>query len=296
MSEVSNRFDALKPVNDRVPDTDSESDIDLEPSTDDISIKDMYTKIHAMFNSLQKQVGDISSRLDFQESKMREIAEEVCKQTEDDLKSDILDIRSDVNGLESRIDDIAKKSPHTGVNDLTSRQLCIRGIQYSQTEHLPNKINAILREDLKLRDITIESAKRLGRNNDSKVVIVTCRTIDDRSIILENKNKLSQSRRNKDVKIFPAKTKSELAHESNLRKLVNTCARDDLIVINGRIVDKRDQRQRNRGHDGFRGNRENTPDGRTSTNRQRSRSPAPTSRGAPRNVNTAREGRRSRQD
>ena len=65
-----------------------------------------------------------------------------------------------------------------------------------------NAVNGLLKDGLKLCDVTIQSAERKTNNvseSKSGVIVATFRHKDDKSKVMKNKSKLSDSRKYDEV-------------------------------------------------------------------------------------------------
>ncbi|CAH1798391.1 unnamed protein product, partial [Owenia fusiformis] len=190
-----------------------------------------FDRIIEMFETIQKSQIDIVTRLDNQEKRMRNIAEEVCQKNIDQVQDDLNAVKSSVKMLTENIQ-------HN-----ISLDLIFRNIAYEQNEDVLAKVNKILKDDMKLLDIYALQAKRVGRFPNSKVVQATFHSTEEREFVLKNKAALSKCANTRKIYINEVKSRETLTAEANLRKIVNMCANDKLTVINGRVLDRQNPMQ-----------------------------------------------------
>ena len=81
--------------------------------------------------------------------------------------------------------------------------LVITKLHYTENENLINKINGLIKDGIKLKDVMIDEAKRKpATNNTPGVVICKCKSMEDKVNILKAKSALKKSRNYKNVVVF----------------------------------------------------------------------------------------------
>lgn len=117
----------------------------------------------------------------------------------------------------------------------------MRNLPHSTGENIVSKVNGVLRDGLRLRDVSIKSAERKQsrKENDPGVVIVKCNNIDDKKTILSSKRKLKDSRNFRDVFIHNDYSQQERIQTANLRTLIKAVGNDNLIIKGNRVQFKR---------------------------------------------------------
>lgn len=169
-----------------------------------------------------------------QESIQAAIAAEVDK-VRVELKSEINDLKDRLITLENKPDPVITDTPET-------TNIVVMGLAQGQNENIRNKVNAVLREGLKLKDVSVLSGERKKSRTEGKpgVVIAKCKNKAEWEMIMKNKSKLNESRQYKSVRIERYKTGEQLRHESDLRLLLqNSSAKDKLQIRGGHLVSKR---------------------------------------------------------
>lgn len=93
-----------------------------------------------------------------------------------------------IQNLNEQVGDIKKKSEtaRPPVVDERSLNIVIFGLKELPQEDVCNKINKMLRDDLKLRAITVEKAerKRPRQQNATGIIIAKCRSAADKEEIM----------------------------------------------------------------------------------------------------------------
>lgn len=159
------------------------------------------------------------------------------------------EFKSEIDDLKHRVIALEEKEPveSTSCNP-ESTNIVIMGLIQGQNENVKNKVNAVLKEGLKLKDITVESAERKKSKNEGKpgIVIAKCKSKSDHDTVMKNKSKLNESRQYKSVRIERFKSIEQLRHEADLRLILqNSTAKDKLQVRGGHLVAKRPAQARN---------------------------------------------------
>ena len=117
----------------------------------------------------------------------------------------------------------------------------IRNLPEGQNESISNKVSALVREGLKLKDLSFSNCERKRSYNDRPgLVVVTCRSSEDKKLIMDAKSKLRDSRQYRNVYISHDKNKEQRTSENNLRTIVRNIpgAADVLDVRGSRVVVK----------------------------------------------------------
>ena len=108
-----------------------------------------------------------------------------------------------------------------------------------ENEDVKDKVNNLLRDVLKLRDVKVSSAERKPAYNgrDNGVIVAKCSSIEAKSAIMEAKSLLRDSEHYSHIRIYPDKPKWQRVHESNMRMLVKTLGQNKLFIRGNRICD-----------------------------------------------------------
>ena len=118
------------------------------------------------------------------------------------------------------------------------RKIVIRNLDERENENVLRKLNNIVSDGLKLRNISIESATRKINRNTSKpgLIIATCKAVQDKESIMNQKRELKNSNRYQNVFIEHDLPPGQRKLSSNLRAIVNTIGRDKLLFKGSRIL------------------------------------------------------------
>ena len=126
--------------------------------------------------------------------------------------------------------------------------LVITKLPYTENENLINKINGLIKDGIKLKDVIIDEAKRKpAKNNTPGVVICKCK-MEDKVKSLKAKSALKKSRNYKNVVVFTDRPLSERIQFNDMKLLVQTFASDTLELEGSRIFRRQQGHERRGGH------------------------------------------------
>ena len=128
--------------------------------------------------------------------------------------------------LETKVQKIetstAPRPSHGTPNDNDRvKSLVILNVPESETEDAEAKANAVGREGLKLKNVKFSAVelKRSRFPGKSRVIIATCKCIEDKDQIIQAKGKLGESRVHSNVQIWPDRTQQERTLHNNMPAL-----------------------------------------------------------------------------
>lgn len=117
-------------------------------------------------------------------------------------------------------------------------------------ENLNNKVNAMIREGMKLRDITAKSCRRIPvreGGNGPGVIIVECQSLKDKKAIMKAKLSLRKARAQyKDIRISHDYSPQERATRSNLRLIQQSIGDKNIELHSMRFVKVKNTEQEGR--------------------------------------------------
>lgn len=116
-----------------------------------------------------------------------------------------------------------------------------RNLPEGRNENLKLKVAALFTEGLKLARIgTFNVERKINKSGRDGVVVVSCKSRDDRESILSAKNKLKVSRQYSNIYIHPDMTLQQRIESENMRVLAKTLksVNPDLRVRGSRLVDE----------------------------------------------------------
>ena len=108
----------------------------------------------------------------------------------------------------------------------------------TNNENIVTKVNNVLKEGLKLRNVSVETAERKKSYKQSVpgVVVATLRSAEDKKAVMVNKRKLAASLIYKEVIITHDKSHQQRIQEANLRTLAAVIGDNKLAVKGSRLV------------------------------------------------------------
>ena len=238
------------------------ADIEASGNNADImaAIKNLDEKFTAKFENLEAKIGQT-----------------VQQSIHDELTAFKNEFNQKLQDLERRIQIVENKPTN---NDSENRKLnfIVRGLPESENENVKNKVMAMIKDGLKLKDTVINKAVRKAsfRANTPGIVVVTCENLEDKEVIMKGKVSLRKSRQYKEVFVDHDKSREQRLLESNLRLLVESIGKDKLSVKGSRLCrpnnDENNEPQPARDNNGRRarhapavrnaGNRDEQPNGR----------------------------------
>ncbi len=174
------------------------------------------------------------------------VAEEMVnmrEQVDDELKA----LKERICGLEDNVSEPGRVHVPAVQPDLN---FVIRNLPEGSNENIVTKVNGLLKDGLRLRDVAVESADRKPsfRQGTPGVVVATCRTSEDHAAVFESKAKLGESPNFRHVGINRDKSKAERVYEANLRTLARTVGQGRLQVRGNRLVDARTDNNERQGN------------------------------------------------
>ena len=141
----------------------------------------------------------------------KRITSEIVKLRKD-IDSQVSDIRSeiesDMDALSDRVEEIASNfvrsqapTAPASTNEDIKLNIVIRKLPETVNENVESKVNALIKDGLKLRDIDVATAERKKTHNENVPGVVKARLSNRKEMkrILENIASLNNDRRYRDV-------------------------------------------------------------------------------------------------
>ena len=156
-------------------------------------------------------------------------------------------LRKQIEQVQGTVSDVLHQtSSFRPLDDILLNKV-IRSSAESDSENTLNKVNALIKDSLRLRNISCHKAVRKPARGDNQngVVIATCGSPDDKREIMQNKSKLKDKKQYERVYIEHDRSPAERKQISNLRKLVNVARSDRLHVQCSRVVFAQQDEDRN---------------------------------------------------
>ena len=131
-------------------------------------------------------------------------------------------IDSDLKYVEDKIDQVSKSVTDNPGKDI-SNNIVIRNLPQSVNENLNTKVSALMREGLKLNNVSFGRVEHKTSRSDHKsgVVVVTCKSKKDVSDIMSTKQKLKSSRQYNNVFIHRDQTVEQRIERKNFQTIVD---------------------------------------------------------------------------
>ena len=121
-----------------------------------------------------------------------------------------------------KLDDVSKSALGSSGKDI-SCNLVIRNLPESINENVVSKVSALMREGLKLKNISFSKVERKASRNENKrgLVIVTYKSKDDLNEVMSTKRNLKSSRQYSDVFIHKDQTVQQRIERKNFQVIVD---------------------------------------------------------------------------
>ncbi|CAG2224136.1 unnamed protein product [Mytilus edulis] len=199
-----------------------------------------------------------------------------------EVKKDIECVQKELSSMRTSYAEVPKQPIERQNIDDQRNNIIIRNLQESDNENITNKVNGLLKDGLRLKDIRIKSVdrKKSMRENKPGVIIVKLERTEDKRRVMEVKRNLKDTRNFRDVFIDHDLPKSQRMLNANLRHIVKTIGNDKLEIHGSRIQlkkfsdnrhDNSNTNERNNGYINTRydnDNRDNRANGRKDYNRR----------------------------
>lgn len=159
----------------------------------------------------------------------REISQRV-----DDVRDDLCE---DVKCLQQQIDELPLKLSDSEEQTERSLNFCIRNHPQTERENVNTVVLDLLKDGLNLRDIGFKKAVRKDRDDYKPgVIIVTCERVEDKTLIMQRKKQLKNSRRYQKVYIHADQSVEARVNNSNLKMLISALGVTGLRMKGSRLV------------------------------------------------------------
>ena len=180
--------------------------------------RDVNRKMDKLANDTEKRLmTKLSNSIDkIITSESKKLKEEMQNRI-DDVRDDLAE---DVKCLQEQIDEISSKRNESQELSDKALNFCLRNHPQTDRENVNNIVSDLLRDGLKLRDVSFKKAIRKDRDDHKPgVIIVTCKRPEDMTEIMRNK-KLLKSSRNYE-KVYIHADQSTETRVSNIRMLIH---------------------------------------------------------------------------
>jgi hypothetical protein len=143
-------------------------------------------------------------------------------------------VKKEVN---NKLDSFKKDVLKVINTDNKEKNFVIRNLPEGDKENIMNKVHAVLRDGMKLK-IEVDQAERKKsyREGQSGLVIVTCKSVKDKQLVMESKRKLGDSRVYRNVGIDHDKSKLERDYSTSIQAIARAVGNDRLKVKGNCVV------------------------------------------------------------
>lgn len=222
------------------------------------SVEHLINKLSADMHML---FGSITERMDKLESGIEQkIANKVSQILDKRVNTELNRIRKDVDDkllsmkdslrdeITEELDVIKARIDSLPVRDVQSQQrstaddrslnVVIRGLSETQGEDTRAKVNKLIRDGLKIRDISCSAASRKKSSVESKpgVIIAQFSTHEDKRKVMSAKRDLRKNQQYEHVYINHDLSSADRLMSSNFRTILNALHKSDLSVKGSRVV------------------------------------------------------------
>lgn len=226
----------------------------------------------SMHSALNKKIDLIEARIENSEKRITEkVTDKITKITDKRMNTEtarmrkeidekIQDMRDefnrDLNDINTRIDSERRRNTGTTDSDRPLR-VVVRNLPEAINEDICEKVDGLIHDGLRIRDVTVEKAERLASRHDSKpgVVVAQFRNQEDKKRVMVAKKVLKNSRQYNQVYINHDQSREERNMARNMRTLLNGVNRGHTLQVRGsRIVVSEDsgsvdEQRWQQGHD-----------------------------------------------
>jgi hypothetical protein len=256
--------DVLGPPLKRARNVSDIAGTDARAKGDDIQA--LTNAVEILATKLTQCFGQLSDRLDaieknFEHKILQKVNEAIDKRLNKVTKSidtNIDAVKKDIRQVEKTCSDAVKnltckysdalKSGLAGENNNSRiNNIVIRNMREERresTDELAVKhcVEKLVRDGLKLNDVTVVEAKRKpGRGDRPGVIVVTVASKDQKIKLMKAKASLRQTREYSSVYIDNDLDRSELNAQSSLRTLIREMGRERDYLVNGYRITKRSE-------------------------------------------------------
>ena len=224
-----NRSEASKKVN-----ANSDNNNMGEPSVN----KSIDAKLEVFLARMDGLSSEINGRIDKLEISLAEkittvVQAEVGK-VRQELQGQINILKQDIAGMKETVSNMGELPGDDGL----SRNVVIFGIPESPSENIENKVNAVIREGVKV-NVEVEKAERKKSRKEGQpgIVLAKLKNKEDKELVMKEKKKLAQSTNHKIVSIDHERSAEERRIQANMRVLSKVIGKDKLVLKGGRLIE-----------------------------------------------------------
>ncbi|XP_053378662.1 uncharacterized protein LOC128548225 [Mercenaria mercenaria] len=152
-----------------------------------------------------------------------------------------------------------KKQPRTEGIDMCFKKtntdktlnIVIRDLPKSDNEDVESRVNKLLKDGLRIRDVKCEKAERKRSRNPNKpgIIIATMKSHDKKRKVMFEKKSLKSNNQYSNVFIQHDQAPADRVLASNFRSILSTIKSHGLTVRGSRVIPRKSHEDRNRPRD-----------------------------------------------
>ena len=205
--------------------------------------KTIDRKFSEMENNLEKRLSD----------SMLKVCEAKIGQVKSEFRAEITKITDRLVTVENR----DNSSQCNGHPDPCKLNFIVRNMTERNGENVKNRVNGMIKDGLRISDVSVVSAERKqSRNRKPGVIVATCKSDKDVAKVLKNKKDLKNVRQFEQVYVEPDVPLQQRIQNSNLRNIVSVIGDDKLELRGSRVFTRSADRSADRHHSDRRGDRD----------------------------------------
>jgi hypothetical protein len=246
-----NLYDPASPSTSDVIVTNADVHVDGNSSVEHLITK-LSLDMHMLFNSIKERMDKLETGLEQRiatkvsqildkriNSELHRIRKDVDGRLDAFRESVRTDVTTDLNELKTKVDDfISNSNDRRCEGDDITLNVIIRDLPETTGENTLNKVNTLIKDGLKLRDVKCISANRKKSSNEGKpgVIVARFNSHDDKRQIMLHKQKLRDSSRYSRVFIFHDQSQADRLISSNFLTIYSALKNHGLSVRGTRVI------------------------------------------------------------
>ena len=191
----------------------------------------------AVTKELKEEIHDFKGNMDARLTTLEDRMSAKVQEVQDTIRAEVTDVRqhmdTEVARLDNRLDSIVGSIDNVQER---AKNFVVKYLPQDNDEVVGDKVSGLM-EAIGVTDVVAEKVVRKPavQEGTAGVVIVTCRSKEDKDKVLKCKAKLKDCGAYSNVYIENDKPRRERQYEANLRLLVNTIGRESLMLKGDRL-------------------------------------------------------------
>ena len=215
---------------------ESESNLDKDGSSDGVSnitLTSLMTAIQDINRNIERKFSEMENSL---EKKLSDSMLKVCEakigQVKKEFRAEITKITDRLVTVESR----DSNSQCNGHSEPCKLNFIVRNMAERSGENVKNRVNGMIKDGMRISDVSVVSAERKqSRNRKPGVIVATCQSERDVGKVLKSKRDLKNNRQYEQVYVEPDVPLQQRIQNSNLRNIVSVIGEDKLEMRGTRV-------------------------------------------------------------